>query len=132
MLQFSINQHNNNKNNSVHHHHSKHDNHHPQHQQQVWFTEWSENKIGKVDAGNQLPPFSVIPTSIHHNKEITIKRGESKEIKLKVIATAQPTSASSSSSSDNMNIHMVASGTFTSTGDLGNSTGYFSEECDQY
>jgi virginiamycin B lyase len=106
-------------------HHSKHDDHHKQQQQHVWFTEWSENKIAKLDANDQLLPFSVVlSSSIPHNKEITIKRGESKEIKMKII----PAESTFSAISDNMNIHMLASGTFTPTGDLGNSTGSFSEE----
>jgi virginiamycin B lyase len=88
---------------------------------QVWFTEWSENKIGKIDAKKPLP-FSM---ATFPQKELKIKRGESREIKIKITATAIPLSSSFSSIS---NIHMLASGTFTSTGDLGNSTGYFSRE----
>jgi virginiamycin B lyase len=95
-----------------------------QRQQHVWFTEWSENKIAKVDSSDELLPFSVVLSSIPHNKEIIIKRGENKEIKVKVI----PEESAISTISDNMNIHMLASATFTSTGDLGNSTGTFSEE----
>jgi virginiamycin B lyase len=91
----------------------------------IWFTEWSENKIGKVDANEQLLPFSVAVPSIPPNKEITIKRGESKEVKVKVIPEE---SSSFSTISGNMNIHMVASSTFTPTGDFGNSTASFSEE----
>jgi len=93
--------------------------------QSIWFTEWSENKIGKVDANDQLLPFSVAVPSIPHNKEITIKRGESKEVKVKVILEE---SSSFSTISGNMNIHMVASSTFTPTGDFGNSPASFSEE----
>jgi virginiamycin B lyase len=122
ILQFSINPQNDDDNNG-HHHRSKHADH--KQEQHVWFTEWSENKIGKVDTNDQLLPFSVVlSSSIPHNKEITIKRGESKEIKLKVI----PEESTFSSIPNNMNIHMLAAGTFTPTGDLGNSTGSFSEE----
>lgn len=39
-----------------------------------------------------------------------------------------PEESTFSAISDIMNLHMVASGTFTPTGDLGNSTGSFSEE----
>ena len=39
-----------------------------------------------------------------------------------------PKESTFSAISENMNIHMVASGTFTPTGDVGNSTGSFSEE----
>jgi virginiamycin B lyase len=93
--------------------------------QNIWFTEWSENKIAKVNAHDKLLPFSVVLSSVPHNKEITIKRGESKEIKVKVIPEE---SGPFSTISGNMNIHMVASSTFTPTGDFGNSTASFSEE----
>jgi hypothetical protein len=53
---------------------------HNDNNQNIWFTEWSENKIAKVNANHQLLPFSDALPSILHNKEITIKRGESKEI----------------------------------------------------
>ena len=84
---------------------------------QVWFTEWSENKIGKLDTKRHLP-FSV---TISPQKELTIKRGETREIKVKVTSTIPSSLAKS-------NIHMIASGTLTPTGDLGNSTGSFSQE----
>jgi virginiamycin B lyase len=84
---------------------------------QVWFTEWSENKIGKLDTKSHLP-FSV---TISPQKELTIKRGETREIKVKVTSTVPSSFAKS-------NIHMIASGTLTPTGDLGNSTGSFSQE----
>ena len=54
-----------------------------------------------------------------------MKKGESEKIKMKVKAAAEE-SQSSSFALDN--IRMIASGTFTSTGDLGNSTGSFTEE----
>jgi virginiamycin B lyase len=78
---------------------------------QVWFTEWSEDKIGRVDTQKHLP-FSV-STPI---KELTIKKGESAEIKVTI------------NTPSNENVNMTASGTFTPTGGLGNSTGSFSEE----
>ncbi|MGA9170542.1 MAG: hypothetical protein WBZ20_10420 [Nitrososphaeraceae archaeon] len=84
---------------------------------QIWFTEWSENKIGKLDTRSHLP-FSVTTTP---QKELTIKRGESREIKVKI---AELLSSSATKSS----LHMMASGTLTPTGDLGNSTGSFSQE----
>jgi uncharacterized membrane protein len=56
---------------------------------------------------------------------LTIKRGESREIKVKI---TEPSSASSSSSATKSSLHMMASGTLTPTGDLGNSTGSFSQE----
>ena len=86
---------------------------------QVWFTEWSENKIGKLDTKSHLP-FSVV---VSPQKELTVKRGESRDIKVKVTA-----SQSASYFAKSNIIHMIASGTFTPTGDFGNSTGYFSQE----
>ena len=78
---------------------------------QVWFTEWTEDKIGRIDTQKHLP-FSV-STPI---KELTIKKGGSAEIKVTIKAPSSE------------KINMTASGTFTPTGDLGNSTGSFSEE----
>jgi hypothetical protein len=48
--------------------------------------------------------------------EVPVKRGESLEVKVNI------------DTSTNQRIHMIAAGTFTPTGDLGNSTGSFSEE----
>jgi virginiamycin B lyase len=78
---------------------------------QVWFTEWSENKIGKVNVQKQLPFEISTPET-----EVPVKRGESLEVKVNI------------DTSTNQRIHMIAAGTFTPTGDLGNSTGSFSEE----
>lgn len=79
----------------------------------AWFTEWTENKLGEVDAEKELP-FSVSAGL----EQLTLHRGESREIKLNVEA--------SPSSTSNSKINMLASGTFTPAGDLGNSTGSFS------
>jgi virginiamycin B lyase len=89
---------------------------------QIWFTEWSENKIGKIDTNEKIP-FSVEGTP---QKELIIKRGETCKIGFKVRSTATKDEkhVSNTYSSDG-NIHMIISGTFTSTGDLGNSTGTF-------
>ncbi|MDQ6865984.1 MAG: hypothetical protein M3044_19425 [Thermoproteota archaeon] len=84
---------------------------------QAWFTEWSENKIGSIAPitnNNQLP-LSVSTSS----QELTLKDGRSVEIKVDISTTG---------ASLNSNIDMVASGTFTPTGDLGNSLGSFSEQ----
>jgi virginiamycin B lyase len=56
---------------------------------------------------------------------LTIKRGESEKIKIKVKPAGLP--SLSSREGDNT-IHMVASGTFTPTGDLGNTTAHFSKD----
>jgi virginiamycin B lyase len=87
---------------------------------QTWFAEWSENKIGSIapvtNNNNHQSSFSVSTSP----QELTIKRGQAVEIKVNI-----STSGASPSSS---NIDMVSSGTFTPTGDLGNSTGSFSEQ----
>src|SRR5712691_11451758 len=56
--------------------------------------------------------------------ELTLKRGQSVEIKVNISTTR----VSSPPSPLDLNIKTVASGTFTPTGDLGNSTGFFSEQ----
>src|SRR5919112_1852357 len=63
---------------------------------QVWFTEWSENKIGKleVDDDDGNLPFSI--TVFESDKELTIKRGEREEIQVRVKAAESPSSSSSS------------------------------------
>lgn len=86
---------------------------------EIWFTEWSENKIGRVDSYKEIP-FSVSSAE----KEITIPKGKSAEIKLNL----QTTSSLSYSSSSDHTFNMIKSGTFTPTGNLGNSTGTFSEQ----
>jgi virginiamycin B lyase len=93
---------------------------------QIWFTEWSENKIGKLEADDKNLPFSV--DVYKSDKDSTVKRGESEKIKFRVKAAEEEKSPSSSSSSSLDNIRMIASGTFTPTGDLGSSTGYFTEQ----
>jgi virginiamycin B lyase len=77
---------------------------------QLWFTEWTENKIAKLDGSKQ------VPISVSTPVEITVARGESTEIKVTV------------SASTDFAGQMIAAGTFTPNGALGNSTGIFSEE----
>jgi virginiamycin B lyase len=88
---------------------------------QTWFTEWSENKIGSIaqNNNNQLP-FSVSASP----QALTLKRGQSVEIKVNISTTR----VSFPPSPLDLNIKTVASGTFSPTGDLGNSTGFFSEQ----
>ena len=81
---------------------------------EIWFTEWSENKIGRVDSDRNLP-FSVQTSP----QEITIRKGDTASID--VIITP-----STFVSEDRVN--MTASATFTPTGDLGNSTWSFSKD----
>src|SRR5215210_5443551 len=91
---------------------------------QIWFTEWSENKIGKLevdDNDDRNLPFSI--TVFESDKELTMERGGREKIQVRVKSAESPLSSSSLD-----NIRMIASGTFTSTGDLGNSIGYFTEQ----
>lgn len=77
---------------------------------QVWFSEWTENKIARLDAAKQIP-FAISATN-----EITVARGDSAEIRVTINAPSE------------FSGRMIASSTFTPNGMLGNSTGIFSEE----
>jgi hypothetical protein len=77
---------------------------------QVWFTEWTENKIAKLDASKPLPVKVVGPP------EVTVRKGESVEIRLTL------------DSSSDFSGEMMAAGTFSPNGGFGNSTGIFSEQ----
>jgi virginiamycin B lyase len=79
-------------------------------QGQLWFTEWSENKIGTIKTDAQ------VPFSVSAPEEITVKKGDSAEIKVGLSAQGA------------FNGSMIATGTFTYNGNLGNSTGIFSEQ----
>ena len=76
----------------------------------IWFTEWSENKIGYVNTSIPLP-FSIKT----ENNEITLTPGESKEIRFKINAH------------NDSSLHPISSSTLTPSGDLGTSYGIFSE-----
>jgi virginiamycin B lyase len=88
---------------------------------QTWFTEWSENKIGSLTTTNykQLPfSVSVFP------QELIVKRGQTVVIKVNVSGTT----SRMSQTPFNSTVKMVASGTFTPGGGLGNSTASYSQE----
>jgi virginiamycin B lyase len=110
--------------------------------EEVWFTEWSANKIGRIDTEKDLP-FNI---DINEPDEaLIIKRGESENIKLTLTtneelidheylqsedATREYKKTKSSklldpTVYDDDLITMTAAGTFTSTGYFGNSTGFF-------
>ena len=89
---------------------------------QTWFTELSENKIGSIapsafnnNGNHQQLPFSVSASP----PQLSIKRGQSVEIKVNISSGASPLTS---------DINMVSSGTFTPAGAFGNSTGSFSEQ----
>lgn len=76
----------------------------------IWFTEWSENKIGYVNTSIPLP-FSIKT----ENNEITLTPGESKQIRFEINAH------------NDSSLHPISSSTLTPSGDLGTSYGIFSE-----
>ena len=77
---------------------------------QLWFSEWTENKIAKLDTSKQVPITVLTPA------EVSVAKGESTEIKVTVTAASD------------FSGEMMAAGTFMPNGALGNSTGIFSEE----
>ena len=77
---------------------------------QLWFSEWTENKIAKLDASKQVPLAVLTPA------EVAVAKGESTDIKVTVTASSDFTG------------EMMVAGTFMPNGALGNSTGIFSEE----
>jgi uncharacterized membrane protein len=77
---------------------------------QVWFSEWTENKIARLDAAKQ------IPLSVSAPEQVTVARGDSAEIRVTIDAPGD------------FSGRMAAAGTFSPNGMLGNSTGIFSEE----
>lgn len=100
-----------------------------QNHKQIWFTEWSENKIGKINA-NQKLPFSV-ETKPH--RDLTVKRGETREIMVDVSYSTKgiPSIQSNNNQSLVSHIsppHLIVSGTFTPTGYLDNSSGFFDRQ----
>ncbi|MGB8087126.1 MAG: hypothetical protein WCF07_12640 [Nitrososphaeraceae archaeon] len=79
---------------------------------EVWFSEWSENKLGRVLTERVLPiSISVLPNNI------TLQRGGNEEIRINV----------TSNTNTNLTADMLAAGSFTTTGNLGNLSGLFSE-----
>jgi virginiamycin B lyase len=79
---------------------------------EVWFSEWSENKIGRVLTQKVLPiSVSVLPNNF------TLQRGGNEEVRINV----------TSNSNTSLSADMLAAGSFTATGNLGNLTGFFSE-----
>jgi virginiamycin B lyase len=77
---------------------------------QVWFTEWTQNKIGRVDAKKQVPISVNVPQSV------TVARGGVVEIKVEMNGSLDFAG------------RMMAASTLTTTGMLGNAGGIFSEE----
>lgn len=77
----------------------------------MWFSEWTENKLGMLNTSSPIP-FKVSIADAN----ITIKRGETKEIPVIVSTDKQ------------VDLRMIASSTLTPTGGFGNSTTSFSQD----
>ena len=77
---------------------------------QAWISEWTENKIAKLDTAKQ------VPIEVSAPDVITVSRGDSAEIKVTINA------------SGDFRGKMMAAGTFIPNGMFGNSTGIFSED----
>jgi len=80
---------------------------------QVWFSEWSENKIGTIFTDKSLP-FSVSVSPA----ELTIRRGSISEVKVNLISNFKNSSS----------LNMLSSGSFTPYGALLNASGTFSQQ----
>lgn len=66
----------------------------------VWFSEWSENKIGRVLTDRVLPiTVSVLPN------DLTLQRGANEEVRINV----------TSNSNTSLTTGMLADGSFTTT-----------------
>lgn len=78
---------------------------------QIWFSEWTENKLGMLDRSKALP-FVVDTTTT----EYAAKKGDTIQVPLVISAKEQ------------VNLKMIASSTFAKTGSFGNSTFSFSQE----
>jgi virginiamycin B lyase len=77
---------------------------------QVWFSEHTENKIARLDTAKQ------VPIAVSAPEEVTVARGDSTEIRVTIDA------------SGDFSGKMISSATLTRNGMLGNSSGIFSEE----
>ena len=78
---------------------------------QVWFSEWTENKLGML---NSSKPLSFVVDS--NSKEFNVKRGQTIQVPMVVSANQQ------------VDLKMIASSTFTNTGNFGNSSFSFSQD----
>jgi virginiamycin B lyase len=77
---------------------------------QVWFSEWTENKVARLDTAKQ------IPLAVSAPDEVTVAKGDSTEIRVTIEAPGD------------FSGRMMAAGTFMPNGMLGDSSGIFSEE----
>jgi virginiamycin B lyase len=77
----------------------------------VWFTEWTENKIAMLNSTEPLPFTADVSED-----EVDLKKGDVKAIKVSLKAN------------EDVDLKLVGSSTITSTGSFGNSTTSFSQD----
>jgi virginiamycin B lyase len=78
---------------------------------QLWFSEWTENKLGMINTSSPIPFKVKIDESI-----VQVVPGQTKEIPITI------------SSDKDVDVRMIASSTLTPTGGFGNSTASFSQD----
>ncbi len=78
---------------------------------QLWFSEWTENKLGMLNTSSPIPFKVKIDENI-----VQVEPGQTKEIPITI------------SSDKDVNVRMIASSTLTPTGGFGNSTASFSQD----
>ena len=78
---------------------------------QLWFSEWTENKLGMLNTSSPIPFKVKIDERL-----IQVAPGQTKEIPIRI------------SSDIDSNVRMIASSTLTPTGGFGNSTASFSQD----
>jgi virginiamycin B lyase len=78
---------------------------------QLWFSEWTENKLGMLNTSSQIPFKVDIVEDI-----VQVDIGQTKEIPITI------------SSNKDANVRMIASSTLAPTGSFGNSTASFSQD----
>ena len=78
---------------------------------QLWFSEWTENKLGMINTSSPIPFKVKIDESI-----VQVEPGQTKEIPITI------------SSDKDVDVRMIASSTLTPTGGFGNSTASFSQD----
>ena len=88
----------------------------------IWFTEWTEDKIGVVDPRVSIP-FEIIPL----NNEINISRGDYTDVMVNINARGCM-SIKGNSTSNNTILMLKTSGTETPSGRLFNLTATFDPE----
>jgi virginiamycin B lyase len=93
----------------------------------VWFTEWSENKIGVLDSEKlkNLPIWISIPAS---NKTINLDKEEDIDREKSIQIFVYPNRSNLDEGIEGEPVEMTVAGTMSYTGKLLNLTGLFDQE----